>query len=66
MHGFYGGQVGDKNDVMSMDMDLLLDQDNGVADNVTHTITWDQWDSWLADSNVMCPLSLEEDFRAGT
>lgn len=36
--------------------DFILNQDYGVGSSDTHTISWDDWDSWLADSNLMRPL----------
>ncbi|KAH8660544.1 hypothetical protein BX600DRAFT_514140 [Xylariales sp. PMI_506] len=61
-HGFSDGESGDRNDIMSIDLDLMLDQDyslDGIED-AGYTFTWDQWDSWLADSNVIRPLSSDE------
>lgn len=50
-YGFDDGGIGGRNDV-NIDVDFMLDQDLGVEDNAIHTITWDQWGSWLAESNV--------------
>jgi hypothetical protein len=66
INGFDDSQVGDLNDVMNMDPDFMLAQDHGVEDNAIQTITWGQWDAWLADSNVIRPLSSAQDLRAGT
>lgn len=66
INGFDNSQVGNTNDMMNMDLDFMLAQDHSVEDNATQTITWEQWDAWLASSNVMRPLSSGRDLRAGT
>ena len=55
--GFDDSQVGNLDDVMNMDPDFMLAQDYSVEDNGTQPITWEQWDAWLANSNVIRPLS---------
>ena len=57
INGFDDSQAGNTNDVMNMDLDFMSAQDHSVEDNASQTITWEQWDAWLADSNVMRPLS---------
>lgn len=57
MNGFDDDQVGNLDDVMDMDPDFMLAQDHSVEDNATQPITWEQWDAWLAESNVIGPLS---------
>ncbi|MCJ1396413.1 hypothetical protein MMC18_009303, partial [Xylographa bjoerkii] len=66
INGFGDSQVGTLDDVMNVDLDFMLAQDHSMEDNATQTITWEQWDSWLADSNLLRPLSSAQDFRAGT
>ena len=66
INGFDNSQVGNTNDVMNMDLNFMLAQDYSVEDNAAQNITWEQWDAWLADSNVMRPLSSGRDLRAGT
>lgn len=66
INGFDDGQIGNLDDVMDMDPDFMLAQDHSVEDNAAPTITWEQWDAWLADSNIMRPLSSTGDLRAGT
>lgn len=66
LNGFDNGQGGDTNDVMNMDMDFMLAQDYNTVDNATQPITWEQWDAWLADSNVMRPLPSGRDLGART
>lgn len=51
---------------MNMDPDFMLAQDHSVENNATQTITWEQWDAWLADSKVIRPLSSVRDLRVGT
>lgn len=50
-YGFNDSQVSHRNDV-NMDLDFMLDQNYNAEDNATQSIMWDQWDSWLADSNL--------------
>ncbi|KAH8700692.1 hypothetical protein BGW36DRAFT_374788 [Talaromyces proteolyticus] len=59
--GFDDGQVGNIDDV-NTHLDFMLDQDFGIGDTATQFITWDQWDSWLADSNMIRPRSSWETF----
>ncbi|MCJ1383941.1 hypothetical protein MMC17_007055 [Xylographa soralifera] len=66
INGFDDSQVGNLDDVMNMDLDFMLAQDHSVEDNNTQTITWEQWDAWLTDSNLIPPLSSALDLRAGT
>lgn len=66
INGFDDSQIGNLDDVMDMDPDFMLAQDHSVEDNAAPTITWEQWDAWLADSNIMRPLSSAGDLRAGT
>ncbi len=66
INGLDNSQVGDFNDEMNIDLDFMLAQDHSVEDNATQTITWEQWDAWLADSNVIPPLSSTWDLKAGT
>ena len=66
-HGFDDSQVGTVDNVMDMDPNFfLLAQDHGVEeDDAAPSISWEQWDAWLADSNVLRPLSSARDWRAG-
>ena len=57
MNGFDDSQVGNSDHVMDMDPDFMLAQDHSVEDNATQPIQWEQWDAWLAESNVIRPLS---------
>lgn len=66
INGFDDSHIGGLDDVMNMDPDVVPAQHHGLEDNATQTITWDQWDAWLADSNVMRPLSSTWDSRTGT
>ena len=66
INGFDNSQVGNADDVMNMDLDFMLAQDQNMEDNATPAITWEQWDAWLADSNVMRPLPSGRDLRAST
>lgn len=66
INGLEDNQVGSLDDVMNMDPDFMLAQDHSVENNVGQPITWEQWDAWLADSNLMPPLSSEWNSRAGT
>lgn len=57
MNGVDYSQIGNLDDVLNMDLDSMLAQDHDVQNNAIQTITWEQWDAWLADSSVMHPLS---------
>lgn len=61
-YGFDDGQANDMMD-FNVDLDLILAQDQG-EDSATHAIRWDQWDSWLGNSNMARPFSTGEDFAA--
>jgi hypothetical protein len=59
-------QPGSYNDLMDMDLDFMMAQDHGMEESASHTINWEQWDTWLADSNVMFSLSSTENLGAKT
>ncbi|KPM37974.1 hypothetical protein AK830_g8605 [Neonectria ditissima] len=52
-HGFNDSQAGSLNNVMDMDLDLMLAEDRCLEDSAFSNITWEQWDTWLAESNTM-------------
>lgn len=55
INGFDDSQVGNLNDAMKMSPGFMLAQDHSVEDNASQTVTWEQWDAWLADSNGIYP-----------
>ncbi|KAH8200862.1 hypothetical protein TruAng_004948 [Truncatella angustata] len=55
--GFDDSHFDHTNDAVGMDFDFMLDQDHDAKGSTTHGISWDQWDSWLADSNLIRSLS---------
>ncbi|MCJ1439169.1 hypothetical protein MMC27_008560 [Xylographa pallens] len=55
INGFDDSQVGNSDDMTNMDLDFMLAQNYGVENNDTQTVTWEQWDTWLADSNLIPP-----------
>lgn len=57
MNGFDDSQFGNLNNVINMDPDFMLAQDHSMGDNASPSITWAQWDAWLADSSVVHPLA---------
>ncbi|KAG0649220.1 Transcription factor vrtR1 [Hyphodiscus hymeniophilus] len=63
-YGLDNSQVGNPNDVMELDLDFMLAQDYSAEDPATQAITWEQWDAWLADSNVVRPQPIR-DWRTG-
>ena len=65
INGFDDSGVGSLDDVMNMDLDSLLAQDNYV-DNTSQPITWEQWDAWLTDSNLLPPLSSVGEMEPGS
>lgn len=66
INGFDDSQVVNSNGVMDMDLDFMLAQDHSAENNATQTINWEEWDAWLAESNVIRPISFSRDSRAGT
>lgn len=61
LNDFDNGQVGDLNDVLNMDLELMLAEDHSMEDSATETINWKQWDAWLANSNLIPALSSPRD-----
>ena len=57
INGSNDGGGGSWNDAINMDLDFMLDQDPVLQNDTTPTITWEQWDAWLSNSNVIRPLS---------
>ncbi len=43
----------------------LLAQDFGM-EVASNPPSWDQWDAWLAESNLLPPETVTQDFGAGT
>ncbi|RDW67549.1 hypothetical protein BP6252_08945 [Coleophoma cylindrospora] len=66
LNGFDDSQLGCFNGGIDMDLDLMLAQDPKTGDHAQQSITWEQWDTWLAESSAMLPLSSGQDLRAGT
>ncbi len=66
INGFDDSQVDSLNDGTEMNLNFMLAQDRSVEDVGSQTTTWEQWDTWLAESNVILPLSSARDLRAGT
>jgi hypothetical protein len=64
INGFDDGPVNGFNDVMDMDMNLNFMQpmDHVVDSSAFALIPWEQWDTWLAESNAMLPVSSAQDF----
>jgi hypothetical protein len=40
---------------LEMELDAMLAQDYNTVDSAAEGVSWEQWDAWLADSNVMRP-----------
>ncbi|GAB7356781.1 hypothetical protein MBLNU459_g7675t1 [Dothideomycetes sp. NU459] len=66
MNGFGDGQGGAFDDAMAMDLDFMLAQDDGGEALATQAISWEQWDAWLANSNVIGPLASAQDCTMST
>jgi Fungal specific transcription factor domain len=49
-NGFDDGQLGNLDDSMNIDFDLMLAQDQNLGEPTAPIIPWEQWDLWLADS----------------
>lgn len=50
----HGGRL---DDVMDWALDDMLASDQNVDLNAPYAITWDQWDTWLAESNTLLPVA---------
>jgi hypothetical protein len=57
INGLDDSQVGSLNNVM--DLNITLEE------NASHTINWEQWDTWLAASNTVLPSSSTQDLDLG-
>lgn len=55
INAFDGSQGENSNEAMDMDLDFTLAHGSSVEDNAVQTIDWEQWDTWLAQSNNMRP-----------
>ncbi|KAK7423029.1 hypothetical protein QQX98_001319 [Neonectria punicea] len=60
-NGFNHGQASTFDNVMGMDLDTVLAEDNCVRNNALSTVTWEQWDTWLAESDLMLSLPSTRD-----
>lgn len=49
-------QVNNFEDIMNIDPDFMMSPQPGVGESVAEPISWAQWDSWLAESNIIPPL----------
>lgn len=63
-NGFDEGHIDKFNDVMEMDLDFMRSADDTVGSNAFQPVPWEQWDTWLAESNAMLPVSSTEDLGA--
>ncbi|ETS77902.1 hypothetical protein PFICI_09964 [Pestalotiopsis fici W106-1] len=48
------------NDMMDFDFDFSPNTDLSLEEPSSHTIDWDQWDTWLAQSNILRPLTPDQ------
>jgi hypothetical protein len=58
-NGCDSNQAGNVSAMMNMNSDRISPRDYTMEDIDTQPITWEQWDAWLAESNVMRPLFSE-------
>ena len=65
INGFDDSKVGNLDHVMNLDPEFMLAQDQSMEGNDTQTITWEQWDTYLADFNAIRPLKSARDPRQG-
>ncbi|KAK7756064.1 hypothetical protein SLS62_002007 [Diatrype stigma] len=63
-YGLGNSQASDANNE-NHGLGFILDQTCDVEDSLAPAITWDQWDSWLADSNLIHPFLSTDDFTPG-
>lgn len=61
MQGLDSSALANVNDMMDFDFDSTLNMDFGIEEPSSHTIDWNQWDTWLAQSNILGPLTPDQD-----
>lgn len=66
INGFDHNQTNNVVDMMDVDAELMLSQDFSMEESSANTINWAQWDAWLANSNVLPPLTSVPDWRGNT
>ncbi|KAI1103186.1 mitogen-activated protein kinase [Jackrogersella minutella] len=64
MDGFDDSHFDSLSNLMDMNLDVELTQNCGVEDRAFQTITWEQWDTWIAESDAMPSLSSASDSGA--
>lgn len=62
VNGFDLNQTHSTVDMMDLDPEYMLVQDLSM-DHTVNAVSWEQWDAWLADSNVIPPLPTAPDWR---
>jgi hypothetical protein len=53
LNEFDDSQAGGPINAMDINLDSMLAQGGNLENNTSQTITWDQWDTWLAESSEM-------------
>ncbi|KAF3018414.1 hypothetical protein E8E14_003034 [Neopestalotiopsis sp. 37M] len=61
MQGLDSSALANVNDMMDFDFDSTLNMDFGIEEPSSHTIDWNQWDTWLAQSNILGPSTPDQD-----
>ncbi|KAH7140204.1 mitogen-activated protein kinase [Dactylonectria estremocensis] len=56
-NGFNDNSASGLNNMMDLDLDRMLADDCCMDDEAFSTITWEQWDSWLTESNSALSFS---------
>ena len=66
INGYDDSQVGGVNNMTDMDLDFMPTPNRSVEGNASQAIPWEQWDTWLAESNAMLPFSSAWDSGSGS
>ncbi|KIM98532.1 hypothetical protein OIDMADRAFT_20113 [Oidiodendron maius Zn] len=66
INGYDDSQVGSVNNMTDIDLDFMQTPDRSVEGNASQAIPWEQWDTWLAESNAMLPFSSAWDSGLGS
>ncbi|KAI1400079.1 hypothetical protein F4819DRAFT_388311 [Hypoxylon fuscum] len=66
INGLHDTQIDSTNDMMDINLDSMLAQDHNVEGHSSQTINWEQWDTWLVESNAVPPFSSAPDLETDT
>jgi hypothetical protein len=66
INGFDDGQVDTVMDGNDMNLDFMLARDRDLDANSSQSVNWEQWDTWLAESNATLSFSSTQDMGTDT